>query len=364
MQVWERIVSEIYECVADGSGWPEVLEGFAAAVKAESALIYIKSKSARHEETLATGTIHNAPARVKRYLEDYEPISPVFLRYRGVPQGQLRTLGDYAFSQSYQDSAYYQNWVRPQGWADMIGGHLIRTERSAGWLCLRRAHDRGLFEPTQVKLAQKIAPHLARALRLRAKFVENGFRGEALQSSIDAMSFGVFVTDADAKLLIVNRAGEEILRCADGLRLRGRALSCDRAGDTKTLLAAIRSCSGPLVANKPIKVDFTIGRSAARPLTAHVLPAASLQGSRSRRLAAATIFVSDPLVVHDPTAILSSEYGLTPAEQRLLREVVENPGVSKVAERLGISINTGRSHMKSIFAKTGERFAAQFQSGM
>lgn len=360
IQDWEWITSEIYECVSDESGWPEALQTLAIALEAESALVHLKSKLVQYEEVLADASFQDASARVRRYLNEYEPISPIFLKFRAVPTGELRALGAYAFSAAYQNTAYYQDWVRPQGWRDKIGGHLTRNNASSIWLSLRRAHDRGMFKPSQIALAQKIAPHMTRAVRLQIKLRENGLRADALVSSIDAVPFAIFLTDANAKLLIANKAGEKILQAADGLRARHSFLACDRGGENKALQDAIRSCSAPQIGEKRTKFDLTISRRGAlRPLTAHVMPASSVRGRCSARLASAVIFVIDPCsaLVLGETPLAA--YELTPAEQRMLQAIVACPGVANAAEKLDISINTGRTHMKNIFAKTGTRNQAE-----
>jgi hypothetical protein len=38
----------------------------------------------------------------------------------------VRALGQFAFSPTYRETEYFTDWVRPQGYGDMIGGHLVR----------------------------------------------------------------------------------------------------------------------------------------------------------------------------------------------------------------------------------------------
>ena len=46
-------------------------------------------------------------------------------------------------------------------------------------------------------------------------------------------------------------------------------------------------------------------------------------------------------------------YGVTPAELRLLDRLAEGKTVSEAGQVLHISLNTVKSHLKSLFAKTG-----------
>jgi DNA-binding CsgD family transcriptional regulator len=66
------------------------------------------------------------------------------------------------------------------------------------------------------------------------------------------------------------------------------------------------------------------------------------------------------LMLHDlgerrpapPPILLSQAFGLTAAEARLASRVGTGEPISRAAEQLGISAETARSQLKSIFAKT------------
>jgi DNA-binding CsgD family transcriptional regulator len=48
-------------------------------------------------------------------------------------------------------------------------------------------------------------------------------------------------------------------------------------------------------------------------------------------------------------------YGLTPAEARVANLLLEGLEVREAAERLGITLETARFHLKRVLAKTGTR---------
>jgi DNA-binding CsgD family transcriptional regulator len=52
---------------------------------------------------------------------------------------------------------------------------------------------------------------------------------------------------------------------------------------------------------------------------------------------------------------IAKSHGLTASEARVLQAVVEVGGVSDVASALDISEATVKSHLQSLFAKTGAR---------
>ena len=58
---------------------------------------------------------------------------------------------------------------------------------------------------------------------------------------------------------------------------------------------------------------------------------------------------------HFPAAAISALFRLTPTELRVLTAVVEVGGVPAIAEALGISETTVRTHLQNLFGKTGTR---------
>ena len=59
------------------------------------------------------------------------------------------------------------------------------------------------------------------------------------------------------------------------------------------------------------------------------------------------------------TLVLRSLFGLTPAEACIASMVAEGRSIEDIAARQRISLNTGRVHLKNIFAKTETTRQAQ-----
>jgi len=105
-------------------------------------------------------------------------------------------------------------------------------------------------------------------------------------------------------------------------------------------------------------------RGGALPLTgrdgehyvAHVL---SLTAGARRQVGAddravAAVFVQKAsLDLPSPQQAIAKLYKLTPTELRVLSGIVHVGGVPEVAEVMGISVSTVKTHLRRLFAKTG-----------
>jgi DNA-binding NarL/FixJ family response regulator len=91
---------------------------------------------------------------------------------------------------------------------------------------------------------------------------------------------------------------------------------------------------------------------------AHILPLTS--GARRRAgieySATAAVFVRNVQLDTPPLLkTVATLYRLTPRESRVLQALVEVGGVPAVADELGVSAATVRTHLKNLFEKTGMR---------
>jgi DNA-binding CsgD family transcriptional regulator len=81
------------------------------------------------------------------------------------------------------------------------------------------------------------------------------------------------------------------------------------------------------------------------------MPNASIR-SLSPKVAAAIVLADPDAVSSTPSQILAELYGLTNAEARIALKLSTGANLTRISEEFGISYETTRNHLKSIFAKT------------
>lgn len=158
---------------------------------------------------------------------------------------------------------------------------------------------------------------------------------------LDAMAFAAFHLDAGRRLLFASQRGRAML--AEGRLLR------EEAGRVVAALPADESCLDEALGeatrtlqSAPVRLG---GR--ARPLSLGcVLP---LGGEE------AALVLATPGEEGRPMAggMAAAWFGLTPTEARLAGLLAQGRSLQEVGEQLRISLGTARTHLKSIFLKTG-----------
>jgi len=202
--------------------------------------------------------------------------------------------------------------------------------------------------------------------RSRAIFAESL---EAIADALDWLSLGVFLVDSDGEALFMNRSAADMLGEDAGIDLQGRRLIAFDPVQTHDLQDLIcRAVSGSDSPHDDGCLAMPLRRSGARmPLSVIAVPLRRRPSKIFGRglpatghQATAMLFVSDPECDHQQSRdILIKLYGLTPAETELTLRLLDGGGVEGVAKQLSISMNTARTHLKHVFAKTNTKRQAE-----
>jgi DNA-binding CsgD family transcriptional regulator len=90
------------------------------------------------------------------------------------------------------------------------------------------------------------------------------------------------------------------------------------------------------------------------PVFAHVLPLTrSDVRTRLEPAAVAAVFIGAPVDEQDGAVMAAAAFGLTPAETRVLKNLLAGRTLAETATALGIAKSTANGHLDHIFLKTG-----------
>ncbi len=348
----ESLIGDIYDGIVSSDGWHPVLSSVVSAVGGGSGLIWSESGPARlHHDIALDRIVSNNLGRYWDYFATRNPMDRVFANGA---DGALRSAGTFAFSRSFRRSEWFNEWARPEGFADVMGAPLVQQPHFGCWLRIRRHDDRGPYGAGELALGRRLVPHVSRAVKVWRKIEAERGEERLISATLDRMSTGIIVVDRDGRLLRTNEAAETELRSGRSvLSLHGRIRATD-PGSERALLAAIGRATG--CDRAPELSRFMLPGAADRGgLLVEIVPLASRAswGDFGRADGAAALFLSRADAKRrSPTELFAPLFGLTAAEARVLALVIEGEGMAKVSHELGIAITTARSHLQKIFWKT------------
>ncbi len=187
-----------------------------------------------------------------------------------------------------------------------------------------------------------------------------------MAETLDALKVGVVLASADSRILHANRAAQEMMRDRGPLRDCGGVLQAEGGAASAEIRAAIRHAARSVSGIRASGLAVRLTGEGEVPVVARVLP---LAGGDVEVAAVVAVFIN-PVVDEAASAqAVTAAFGLTPAETRVLGRVLSGSSLAEAAAELGVATSTARTHLDSIFAKTGVsrqsqllRLAAQIAS--
>ena len=168
---------------------------------------------------------------------------------------------------------------------------------------------------------------------------------------VDALAVGIVVIDDDWRLAHVNPAAAELLDSDAALTTQSERLVI-RPEEAERRLRVWLACSG-----RQPGTAVAVARASGRPpvLFEYLSPLTSAAGSAMHLLS--MLDTGQPPSVDADRLALA--FGLTRAEARLMAALADGQTMQAVAHRQGVTVATVRTHLESVYAKTGARRQAQ-----
>jgi len=343
------LITAIYDAIIDADRWNDVVKRIVEETQSMSGNLVLQQPGSG-----SLTALHNVdPLFAEAYAKTYHTDDPLATPEWRVAPGEVRAC-TYTQSRKFKASAYYHEFVRPQGWSGLVVAGLARTADCVALLALTRSPGAVWMEPAQQNLLETLAPHLRRAAAVHTLLAQTRATANALSA---ATGFAVFLLTQDCRLLFANAKAEELLCRRLGLCYEGGRLAAATPALTQRLEALARAGALPWRAEGETggTLELTRGDNCP-PLIAHIIPLAASGAASVFAIdrPAAAVFVVDPQAgLAAQINRFAAQFGLTPAETRVLGEIVGGSGVFAAAEKLNVSEATVRTHAARILAKTG-----------
>jgi DNA-binding CsgD family transcriptional regulator len=250
---------------------------------------------------------------------------------------------------------YYNDFRLPNDLHYMAGDVVICDQFGGAMIASARPKRLGPFDAEDLHLFRALDPHLRRTLQVQKKLALLDGQREAL----DRIPIGCVLVGRGARVLLANRAAEEVFSRKDGLMYSNGQLTAAFPSAATRLRRLLRGVASNQPMPEPGGV-LAVPRSAKeRPYSVLVAPLPRKPLNWGGYSPVAVVFITDPAAQPDDGSVLAQLYHLTPAEARLAQALMNGQGLRHAAEELGISANTAKTQLKHIFGKTQTKRQAE-----
>src|SRR5690625_244571 len=271
-----------------------------------------------------------------------------------------RSIDELMSREQYQSTEIYREYLYPERLHYLLVHEVYSDEN----LCIRIAADRrleqGPYGEVDKHLLAQLSPHLIEAARLRLRLQDQQARIEMLESSLSNMGVGVLSLGTTGEVLEGNEQAQRLLQQHGQLKVRNQRL-CIEAARGRRLRDVLNDFLKQTGGEPPEAVNIHVeglGNAADLQLVVKPLCKTSVGAVAGT---VAKVFINEVGARRpglDPSR-LQEMFSLTDREADLAVLVAEGCSPPEAAERLGVSINTVKTHLRGIYDKLGVRRLAK-----
>ncbi|MDR6643566.1 DNA-binding CsgD family transcriptional regulator [Luteibacter sp. 1214] len=357
--VRDGLIADLYESVFSPADVPGVIARINRYLDCDGVHMVGWDES-KNEVLMSLVTGNHIQGAETAYLTHYQFIDP--RREMGLqsPTGIVVACHDQLDDRYVSGSEFYQDFLIPHGPRYVAGGNIFRERGQNVHVAFNHLVGRNRFEGEKREALGGFMAHLARWMKLMVR--ADGLREAAAgsQAAVDALAQGVVFLDDQGQVLHANPSA---------IRLLGDQMGRVNLGLSGPLGGSVVNAHARAVALSRRPHSLTIRRRGqALTLTLSPLPRAPRSGTHGlgklvgslgggaglHHRASVVLTVTAPVgTSRESLADLARQWGLTPAEEALLRAVAAGTSPADHAEGRGVKISTVRSQVRAVLEKSG-----------
>jgi DNA-binding CsgD family transcriptional regulator len=350
------VIADIYDAAIEPALWRQTLASICTYVGGHSGVLFWHDAASQSAQALHL--YNDDPKYTQLYFEKYLPMNPVFPAATFMETGVVHSTTDFISQDELEQTRFYKEWIAPQGIADSLAVNLEKGITRSSLLNIRMDASLGFENDDSRSRMALLVPHLQRAVAIGRLFDQAATAQTALTETLDHVEAAVFLVGSDGMITFANDPAKKMLDDAVLVREREGGLHAVATDADRALREIFTSAA---------KGDTSVGvRGVAVPLTgssgepwfAHVLPLTSgrrQQAGQANHAVAAVFIRQTAPNAPPPLESIAKQYTLLPSEVRVLAAVARIQGVKELAEFLGVSQATVKTHLHNLFRKTGTR---------
>lgn len=349
----DALLTQIYEGPLENPPWQRALLLMRDSLQATHVTLMLRPPSSDSSGVMInTGTVEQAA--VTSYETHFFAIDP-FVRLK---EGDVVTAEE-LIGKEWLHSTYYREYLKPLDVRHLLGADIYTREGIECRLRVTRSHDAKPFTTSDKALVRYLLPHFKRSIQLHARLDFLECERQLFAGTVNRMLLGIVSFAQNGSIVETNQEARRILGEKDGIWLSGNTLQVESSQESRELQRMIKQALAgqPADENSPGLVEaMSITRPSGRAkLGVLVKPIPLGQWSESRQRPVVAVFLRNPEAntTQPSQELVRRLFGLTRMEAALALLLTEGLTLDEAAEQLNVRRNTARTHLRSIFCKTG-----------
>jgi len=283
-------------------------------------------------------------------------IDPGYKRLEAAPLGISKNILDL----DYPEEPFFQKMiVKPAGIGYVAAMNVI--DDKSDWyvgIALHRSPESSVFDKESLDLFQCLFPHFQRSLKIQREFSRLRMKESTLMQGLSHIPFGIIVLDESDQTEYTNHVAQQILTHHSAISSTPKGISAYYHEQNLDLQNAITEIARSEIdtSERPLKSLGLTHQDNELPLAVMLMPLRNSGMEELTKINSGKVLmiISDHehSTSQSPDA-LQNVFKLTNTEARVTIALTNGLTVEQVATLNNVKPSTVKSHIKSIFGKTG-----------
>lgn len=352
---YDRLLGALYQGALESPPWQAALQLMRDRLQAGHVTLMLRPPSPE-----STGVMINTGSVTQQGVESYETHFFALDPFVRLSEGQVVTAEELIGKQWLQ-STVYQEYLKPLDIRHLLGADIYTKDGIECRLRITRSHDATPFSAADKALVKRLLPHLKRSIQIHAQLDFLECERALFAGAVNRLLLGMVSFDQNGVIIETNPEARRILGEKDGIWLAGNNLCLDNSQESRDLQRLLRQAltgaAGAATAEGPGMVEaMAVTRPSGRAKLGVLIKAVPMgQFSESKQRPAVVVFLRDPEsnAAQPSQELVRRLFGLTRMEAQLALLLAEGLTLDEAAEKMNVRRNTARTHLRSIFCKTG-----------
>jgi DNA-binding CsgD family transcriptional regulator len=345
---FDHLLLILYRSIHAANPWNEFLHALCEHFQACAATLVVRQPARGDRGQMFDVNVRQALMEVYRTANF--PDDP----FLDLEEGVACNIFDRVPREVFMRSRFYNELLKLDNDTDVLALNVTFGNTYLGSVKLSRREPLGVFGLPEKSLMMRLYPHLKTALEIYERSRRQSLENHAYVKAIDQLAFGVVILNDRGHVIRVNETASRMMKESQLLRVVNNYLQAGEPEHQVLVSNAVKSMlEKPDGAAEPAGSLKISGEKPARSLYMLLKPIEDSAPDSGNNPGGVAIFLSADKLQHNVSMqAFAKLYHISRAEMALLTELLEGASIIDAAATLGISENTARVQLRSVFTKT------------
>ncbi len=350
---YDQLIGAIYQGALESPPWQGALQLLRDQLGAGHVTLLLRPPSSENH-----GVMINTGSYTQQGIESYETHFFALDPFVRLAEGEVVTAEELIGKQWLQSSVYL-DYLKPLDVRHLLGADIYTKDGIECRLRITRGHEAKPFSAADKALCRQFLPHLKRSIQIHAQLDFLECERQLFAGAVNRLLLGMVSIDANGVILETSPEARRILAEKDGIWLAGNNLCVDNSQESRELQRLLRQAlagANQSETGASLVEAIAVTRPSGRAKLGVLIKAVPMgQWSESKQRPTVVVYLRDPEsnAVQPSHELVRRLFGLTRMEAALALLLTEGLTLDEAAEKMNVRRNTARTHLRSIFCKTG-----------